>query len=220
MRCIAAFYASAVAVGAGAPVASQPAEHPGCQDAPTETVTSTFRNEHAWPGALTKIDNCGSRIIADHVVRDPLGARDGLRVPDTVTRFDPNGAPPQQVDVTRVHGGARPCALAHLTEHSHGRSRRPAVRRLQLLALWCPALIVRDRLPVERRRGRAAQLVTSMPYRSARPSTPSTCPVRSSNAGSAARATMARPTPSGDWEPERSTWSANCMTPSVRTHPG
>ena len=31
-----------------------------------------------------------------------LGAHDGLRVPETVTRFDPNGAPPQQVDVTRV----------------------------------------------------------------------------------------------------------------------
>ena len=31
-----------------------------------------------------------------------LGARDGLRVPETVTRFDPNGAPPQQADVTRV----------------------------------------------------------------------------------------------------------------------
>jgi hypothetical protein len=31
-----------------------------------------------------------------------LGARDGLRVPETVTRFDPNGAPPQQVDVTRL----------------------------------------------------------------------------------------------------------------------
>jgi hypothetical protein len=107
MRCIAAFYASAVAVGAGAPVASQPAEHPGCQDAPTETVTSTFRKEHAWPGALTKIDNCGLRIIADHVVRDPLGAHDGLRVPDTVTRFEPNGAPPQQGDVTP---GPRRCA--------------------------------------------------------------------------------------------------------------
>jgi hypothetical protein len=31
-----------------------------------------------------------------------LGARDGFRVPETVTRFDPNGAPPQQVDVTPV----------------------------------------------------------------------------------------------------------------------
>jgi hypothetical protein len=31
-----------------------------------------------------------------------LGARDGLRVPETVTRFDPNRAQPQQVDVTRV----------------------------------------------------------------------------------------------------------------------
>jgi len=31
-----------------------------------------------------------------------LGARDGLRVPETVTRFDPNGATPQQVDVARV----------------------------------------------------------------------------------------------------------------------
>jgi hypothetical protein len=31
-----------------------------------------------------------------------LGERDGLRVPETVTRFDPNGAPPQQADVTRV----------------------------------------------------------------------------------------------------------------------
>jgi hypothetical protein len=38
-----------------------------------------------------------------------LGARDGLRVPETVTRFDPNDAPPQQVGVTRVlaaRGGA------------------------------------------------------------------------------------------------------------------
>jgi hypothetical protein len=31
-----------------------------------------------------------------------LGARDGLRVIETVTRFDPHGAPPQQEDVTRV----------------------------------------------------------------------------------------------------------------------
>jgi Transglutaminase-like superfamily len=31
-----------------------------------------------------------------------LGARDGLRVPEAVSRFDPNGGPPQQVDVTRV----------------------------------------------------------------------------------------------------------------------
>jgi hypothetical protein len=31
-----------------------------------------------------------------------LGGRDGLRIPPTVTSFDPNGAPPRQVDVTRV----------------------------------------------------------------------------------------------------------------------
>jgi hypothetical protein len=31
-----------------------------------------------------------------------LGRRDGLRVPPAVTRFDPNGGPPRQVDVTRV----------------------------------------------------------------------------------------------------------------------
>ncbi len=31
-----------------------------------------------------------------------LGARDGLRVPEMVTRFDPNGAPPQQADVSQV----------------------------------------------------------------------------------------------------------------------
>ena len=31
-----------------------------------------------------------------------LGGRDGLRVPATVTSFDPHGAPPRQVDVARV----------------------------------------------------------------------------------------------------------------------
>jgi hypothetical protein len=31
-----------------------------------------------------------------------LGARDGLRVPPVVTRFDPDGGPPRQVDVSRV----------------------------------------------------------------------------------------------------------------------
>jgi hypothetical protein len=31
-----------------------------------------------------------------------LGGRDGLRVPPTVTSFDPAGGPPRQVDVTRV----------------------------------------------------------------------------------------------------------------------
>jgi hypothetical protein len=31
-----------------------------------------------------------------------LGGRDGLRIPPTVTSFDPHGAPPRQVDVTRV----------------------------------------------------------------------------------------------------------------------
>jgi len=31
-----------------------------------------------------------------------LGGRDGLRIPPTVTSFDPQGAPPRQVDVTRV----------------------------------------------------------------------------------------------------------------------
>ena len=36
-----------------------------------------------------------------------LGARDGLRVPETVTRFDPNGAPPQRADMTRVLAGRR-----------------------------------------------------------------------------------------------------------------
>jgi len=31
-----------------------------------------------------------------------LGGRDGLRVPPVVTRFDPAGGPPGQVDVSRV----------------------------------------------------------------------------------------------------------------------
>jgi hypothetical protein len=30
------------------------------------------------------------------------GARDGLRVPEAVTRFDPGSAPPQQADLTWV----------------------------------------------------------------------------------------------------------------------
>jgi hypothetical protein len=39
--------------------------------------------------------------VAADVVTE-LGGRDGLRIPPTVTRFDPHGAPPRQVDVTRV----------------------------------------------------------------------------------------------------------------------
>ena len=31
-----------------------------------------------------------------------LGGRDGLRVPPVVTRFDPAGGPPLEVDVSRV----------------------------------------------------------------------------------------------------------------------
>ncbi len=34
-----------------------------------------------------------------------LAQRDGLRVPPTITRFDPYGGPPQQVDVSRAVGG-------------------------------------------------------------------------------------------------------------------
>src|SRR5207302_267376 len=45
-------------------------------------------------------------------------------------------------------------------------------------------------------------------------------PVRPIASGSPASATMARPTPSGDCDAERSTWSANCSTPSVRTQSG
>ena len=30
---------------------------------------------------------------------------------------------------------------------------------------------------------------------------------------------MARPTPSGDCDEDKSTWSANCSTPSVAVHP-
>lgn len=36
---------------------------------------------------------------------DKLGERDGLRIPSTVTSFDPNGGPPRQVDVSRVLAG-------------------------------------------------------------------------------------------------------------------
>jgi hypothetical protein len=36
-----------------------------------------------------------------------LARRDGLRVPETITRFDPHGAPPQQIDLTGVLAAGR-----------------------------------------------------------------------------------------------------------------
>jgi hypothetical protein len=47
---------------------------------------------------VTADPDCDPAVLAE------LGARDGLRVPRTVTSFDPMGGPPREVDVSRVLG--------------------------------------------------------------------------------------------------------------------
>jgi hypothetical protein len=58
------------------------------------------------PAAVAAVLDEVCALTADPAVTaDTLtefGGRDGLRIPPTVTSFDPHGAPPRQVDVTRV----------------------------------------------------------------------------------------------------------------------
>jgi hypothetical protein len=49
--------------------------------------------------AVTADPGCDPGVLAE------LGARDGLRVPQVVTSFDPTGGPPRQVDVSRTLAG-------------------------------------------------------------------------------------------------------------------